>query len=177
MLKIANKGRVKEVIKQKKPSSIGTFLHLQSSPGNTEQLSNSISFILHHWWNSSNLNKMFICYLNNALKIGIFFSFYVFLPEQKNNIFFGITIIHHRSLRYPSWYQKVKKCYLISIVQWNRPLDYSDTWDRNLLIITNLCHLLRQTILEATSPYTWVPVYVGLVVLKGEQVIFYARSR
>ena len=39
MLKIANKGRVKEVIKQKKPSSIGTFLHLQSSPGNTEQLS------------------------------------------------------------------------------------------------------------------------------------------
>ena len=66
--------------------------------------------------------------------------------------------MHHSSSRYPFWNQKVKKCYLMSIAQWNRPPDYLDTSERNLLIVTNLCHLLRQTILEATSPYNYLSI-------------------
>ena len=132
----------------------------------TTKLCNSISFILHRWWNSSNLNKMFNCCLINALSFGIFFPF-MFFARAKEQYFFRYN--HYApSLIEVSLLESKKKCYLISIVQWNRPPDYLDTWDRNLSIITNLCHLLRQTILEATSPYTWVPVYVGLVVLKGE---------
>ena len=44
----------------------------------TTKLCNCISFILHHWWNSSNLNEMFSYCLITAFSFGIFCSSYVF---------------------------------------------------------------------------------------------------
>ena len=127
----------------------------------TTKLCNSISFILHHWWNSSNLNKMFNCCLINALSFGIFFPF-MFFARAKKQYFFQYN--HYTpslievSLLVSESKEVLFKCNGILI----RPPNYLDTCERNLLIITNLCHLLRQTLLRPLHhifEYMWAPLY------------------